>query len=179
MILVLLPYKILIEFTMTLMAIPTINFLVSFVLLRVQRPTLKREFKIPGGTMPGLRKESRCMLSLNWVVVHCLGTCGAVVMILPPIVITCMQAYFTMSAKGAGESGGSGEALKLGHHPIPYPGTLPLRVSFLVAPLASLDSSACRCRVCSKHGLAGHRRHGCGGARSLQAVRITAAVTQR
>lgn len=46
----LLPYKILIEFTMTVMGPPTLLFLFSFVALRIQEPDMQRDFKIPGGT---------------------------------------------------------------------------------------------------------------------------------
>ena len=53
-VLVLLPYKILIEFTMTVMGPPTLLFLASFVALRIQEPDLEREFKIPARLIPRL-----------------------------------------------------------------------------------------------------------------------------
>jgi hypothetical protein len=47
---VLLPYKLLILFTMSVMGPSTLLFLGSFVALRLQEPNLQREFKLPGGT---------------------------------------------------------------------------------------------------------------------------------
>ena len=69
-VLVLLPYKILIEFTMTVMGPPTLLFLFSFVALRIKEPDMPRDFKIPG------------------------GTCVAFLAIIPPCVVTCSQLYF-------------------------------------------------------------------------------------
>ena len=63
-VLVLLPYKILIEFTMTVMGPPTLLFLASFVALRIQEPDLEREFKIPARpieTCPVALAKSRLM----------------------------------------------------------------------------------------------------------------------
>ena len=54
----LIPYEVLITFTMTLMAIPTILFLVAFVLLREQQPDLSRDFAIPGPTWVQVRLSS-------------------------------------------------------------------------------------------------------------------------
>jgi amino acid transporter len=73
MVLVLLPYKILIEFTMTVMGPPTLLFLFSFVALRIQQPDMQRDFKIPGGTVV------------------------AILAIIPPTVVTCSQLYFAAS----------------------------------------------------------------------------------
>jgi amino acid transporter len=72
-VLVLLPYKILIEFTMTVMGPPTLLFLFSFVALRIKEPDMQRDFKIPGGTII------------------------AVLAIIPPCVVTCSQLYFAAS----------------------------------------------------------------------------------
>lgn len=68
--LVLLPYKILIEFTMTVMGPPTLLFLASFVALRINEPDMQRDFKIPGGTFV------------------------AILAITPPAIVTCSQLYF-------------------------------------------------------------------------------------
>ena len=68
--LVLLPYKVLIEFTMTVMGPPTLLFLFSFVALRINEPDMRRDFKVPGGTFV------------------------AILAITPPAVVTCSQLYF-------------------------------------------------------------------------------------
>jgi amino acid transporter len=69
-VLVLLPYKVLIEFTMTVMGPPTLLFLFSFVALRINEPDMQRDFKIPGGTFV------------------------AILAIIPPCIVTCSQLYF-------------------------------------------------------------------------------------
>lgn len=90
----LLPYKILIEFTMTVMGPPTLLFLFSFVALRLQEPDMQRDFKIPG------------------------GTAFAIFCIIPPVITTCTQLYF--SYEGAGE----GSTLELDGVNVPKPSLL-------------------------------------------------------
>ena len=79
-VLVWMPYEVLITFTMTLMAIPTILFLVAFVLLREQKPDLARDFKIPGSTLV------------------------AALVALPPGLLTIAQAFFSLRAKTSDET---------------------------------------------------------------------------
>ena len=98
MVLVLLPYKVLIEFTMTLMALPTLLFLISFVKLRIDRPSMQRDFKIPGNTFV------------------------AGLIVFPPFAITCYQAYLTL--KSDPKTGA--DALRVDNDLVPYPATLAL-----------------------------------------------------
>jgi hypothetical protein len=49
MVMVLLPYKLLIAFTMTVMAPSTFLCLAAFIALRLQEPELVRDFRVPGG----------------------------------------------------------------------------------------------------------------------------------
>ena len=53
LILVWLPYKMLIEGTMVLIALSTVLFLGAWVVLRVKQPELERPFRVPGGTLLG------------------------------------------------------------------------------------------------------------------------------
>ena len=45
------PYKLLVEVTMLLMVIMTYPFLYAFVRLRISQPEVKRDFRVPGGTV--------------------------------------------------------------------------------------------------------------------------------
>ena len=72
LVLVWLPYKMLIECTMVLIALSTVLFLGAWVVLRVKKPELERPFKVPGGTL--------------------LGT----VVCIPPLLLTAYQTYSSL-----------------------------------------------------------------------------------
>jgi hypothetical protein len=76
---VLVPYRVLIEITITTIAGPTLLFLTSFVVLRVARPELPRPYKLPGGTI------------------------AAAIYAAPPAVFTVVQLVFALTGTGEEE----------------------------------------------------------------------------
>lgn len=81
-ILVLLPYRVLIEFAITTVALPTLLFLGAFIVLRVKEPALQDRFRaVPGG-------RSR------------LGLCLAAMLAIPPGLLTILQLYLALTNQG-------------------------------------------------------------------------------
>lgn len=83
--LVLIPYRVLIEFAITTVALPTLLFLASFVVLRVRTPHLQERFRaVPcGATLRG----------------NVLAFCLAAV----PAALTVAQAWLSLSDEGVDE----------------------------------------------------------------------------
>ena len=113
-VLVLLPYKVLIEFTMTLMALPCLLFLAAFVWLRIKEPELQRDFKIPGGVVA-------CTL-----------------MAIPPAALTLTQMYFAFTGSGEGSGG-----MFIGTWEVPHPSLLATVLIVSMGFVAHLLAACC------------------------------------
>ena len=81
-VLVLLPYRVLIEFAITTVALPTLLFLAAFIVLRVRHPTLQDGFRaVPCGSGKG-------------------GLCLALLLATPPALLTMAQLFFSLTDRG-------------------------------------------------------------------------------
>ena len=125
-VLVLIPYRVLIEFAITTVALPTLLFLASFVVLRVRTPHLQERFRaVPcGATFSG----------------NILAFCLAAV----PAALTVAQAWLSLSDQGVDEGttrGGEehvGQPLTIGGWVIPFPALFAQLVVFALGGLAHL-----------------------------------------
>ena len=124
--LVLAPYRVLIEFAMTTVALPTLLYLASFVVLRVREPHLQERFRaVPFGA-------------------SCAGNCLACCLAAVPAVLTVVQAWLSLSDQGVddgvthGGEDNDSDPLMLGGWVVPYPALCAQLVVFALGGLGHL-----------------------------------------
>ena len=108
--LVLAPYRVLIEFAMTTVAMPTLLFLAAFVVLRVREPHLQERFRaVPCGASFAGNSLACCLAAA-------------------PAVLTVAQAWLSLSDQGTdngaahgGEEQSDSDPLMIGGWVVPYP----------------------------------------------------------
>lgn len=124
-VLVLLPYRVLIEFAITTIAMPTLFFLGSFLVLRWREPEIQEKFR----ACPGGRGK--------------LGFCLAVCLALPPAALTVLQVGLALSDEGVdvdGTRGGGGDqgGASIGGWKIPMPALLAQLAVFALGSIGHL-----------------------------------------
>jgi amino acid transporter len=125
------PYRLLISFTATVLAAPTLLFLGAFIALRIQEPQLERNFKIPGG------------LALAVPLAAC------------PALLTIAQFVLTVIGDGADEAETDDPPIVLFGFVVPYPSLL-CNVFIVVLGLGIHAATSC----CSRQGLEARGRQG-------------------
>lgn len=122
--LVLMPYRVLIEFAITTVALPTLLFLASFVVLRVQNPHLQERFRaVPCGTSQS-------------------GNILACCLAMVPAALTVLQAWLSLSDQGVDDGAThGGEArdsnlLTIGGWVVPFPALFAQVLVFALGGLA-------------------------------------------